>query len=829
MKSHFIGSNISTIQFTYNIDKYFPNSKRTIIGYIFPLLLCNKLLHDSHENLYNCDNTYVAHVLSVYMASYITNVFCYLMDLRRFVFEESSNYQWAELVGNASKRFIGYFCDSMGNDYTRKTFIPHQIMAEFNTYRYGMITVMTNTNYFTSWVQFMTLYYETHFQNGNLKFVDLSNGVDSMCVQLIIHLFYKYGQSLLHNSICSLVESQNNDVQPRVPLSLSSGVKRRKLMSDTYTTWSVHCWDADTLMDIEQCHLCSVVFRRNLRNSDNIILTFQNRRVYVLALTLYNIIVSYDDGKMVWDSRLISDYNVYNRVHFGNDTCNSITKKINAINKLSRLSTYHQDRLQIIAQNIKPVVQLSLSEVVNELKLKAFNSGFTKSHSISTEVKNNDKSSEIANLNIIDKNKVLTIKIASGNSLLLPFFDESRLSEKPSFVCHSNNIGMAPLNCTFSRYKTSDGRYGGDNINTYNLNISGNKLDIILATKVIEINTQKIYRRCMYSHVINNFVMRNNCSTVDIGGVLNEFAFRHRYRVSEQNILDGSCKTLKAVKNTCFPAYNTYTQLEDKDVMGIYNIPMRDRCVVDNRERSDLLFEMQLHRKNFNTSKIHGMDLQKCVVGELTNLLNCRDQSNKRVVEYNVELNNIKANIERQSTNLLCKAVNLFIELYYLLCSQGELHHKNNILTKLFVSRDMICTYGSFTYVNNYGSLYRKESIKFISTKYHIKEVNEHFAIDSDMLLEIYEQYPFDLGLLHKPIMKWKKMKLKKNSDKCKPILKFSDSRTTGILGYLLFGSRRFLQHVFKILLTKLQTRTPDECKEYLHMINIINSYMSVE
>jgi hypothetical protein len=822
MKSKFIGPNISTIHFTYNIDQYFPNSNRTILGYIFPLLLCNKLSHDSHENLYNCDNTYVVHVLSLYMASYTTNVFCYLMDLRRFVFEESSHYEWAELVGNASKQFIGYFCASMGHEYTREKFIPHQIMANINTYKCGMIAVMTNTSYFTSYVQFMILYYETHFQNGNLKFVDLSKGVDSMCVQLIIHLFYKYGQSFLHNTICSLVDNQDNGV---LPLSLSSGVKRRKLMGDTMC---IQCWDTDNFIGFENCHLCSVAFRRNLRNSENVLLSFQNRHVYVIALTLYNIILSYNGGEMVWDSRLISDYIVYNRVSFGKDKYNSIKNKINVINKLSHLSTYHQGRLQIIAQITKPV-QLSLSDFVNELKLKAVNSGLTKSHMISTEIKNNDKSSEIAYLNIIDKNKVLTVKIASGNSLLLPFFDESRLSEKPSFVRHTNSVAMSPVNCTFSRYKTSNGRYGGDNINTYNLNISGNKLDILLATKVIEINTQKIFRRSMYSHVINNFFMRNNCSTVDIGGVLNEFAFRHKYRISERNILNGSCKNLKAVRNTCFPAYNTYTQLEDKDVMGIYNIPMRDRCVVDNRGRSDLLFEMQLHRKNFNTSKLCGMDLKRCVVDELTNLLNCRDQSNKRVVEYNIKLNNIKAIIERRSTNLLCKAVNLFLEFYYLFSNPDEIPHKNNILTKLFVSRDMICTYGSFNYINNYGTLYKKESINFISSKYHISEVQEHFAIDSDMLLEIYEQYPFDLGLLHKPIMKWKKMKLKKNPDKCKPILKFSDSRTTGIMGYLLFGSKRFIQSVFKILLIRLQTRTPDDCKEYLHMINIIKSYISDE
>lgn len=814
IRTLFTGPNISSIQFIHNIDMCFPNAKKTLLVYIFPLLISNRLYHVSLDKLYQCDYNLVVGVLSLYIGCCTTNTLCYLMDLRRFVLQESSNTEWADFVGVASKQFICFFCESIITTNTSEVFIPHHIKAQVKSYASAIVSVMETINFFTSWIKIMVWKYETMFHRDS-SYMDLSTGADSDCVELILHLFHKYTQGIIESSFHNLIADSNGNGTQFI--TITSGLKRRKLMGDSF---EIQCHDGYNVISVENCSICSNVFRQSFKTNDNPLVVFCDREAYVISLCLYNLLVTNWGGKLIWDSRLIKNYNVYNRVNFGVDPCKSITQKISTINKLSRLSTYHQNRLNIFGHNSGAALHTSLESVLGKLSMDAFNMGFKKFNSVTTETTNNIKGKKTAHLNIIDKNKVITLKLVSTNSKLLPLFDEKRLSEKQGFVSHSNSVLLPPVNCTFSRYKVRNARFCNGNINTYNLNISGNKLDIILAIKVMEINTQKIYRRCMYSHTISSFLVRNNCSTVDIGGVLNEFAFRHRYRMCEQNLLNGSRERLKAIETTCFPAYNTFTQLNNTEICGDYNISMRDKLVVDTKD--NLIFEMQIHRKNLNTSKLYGMELQTCVTREMTHLLNSQDVHGRQIVEFNVELHNLKASVERRSTNLISKAVNLFIELYYLFCDKTQ-SHKQEMLKTLFVSRDMICTYGQFSYVNNYGNLFRKESLHFISSKYHLQDVIQHFAIDQNMILSLYEKYPFDLGVLHKYIMRYKNGPSNKHNN----MIHFLDSRTTGILGYIIFGSKDFIKCHFETLISHIRKKTQKDCTEYLHMLNLLCCYLN--
>ena len=695
--------------------------------------------------------------------------------------------------------------------------VPIDIEIQLRVYERGISSIIRNTNYFTCWVYNMNWKYHEEFKMKKVNYLDASMGLNSNCLQLILHLFLKYGVNVIRTSssenekilVNHLVYFESVSIEPEI-----EGIWSISCTGDIYTP---------------ECKMCERIFASHYTNSGSKSLTFANMEVYMIALTLYNVVISSRESsglQYIWDSRLHTQSVLYDSAYFAENKFKHYQMNIDAMNVLSQLSQYNLKRMNRFDNLINSQIPTwTNADKLLFCKKEAIDVGFTKRIQCRATIRNETSGiTDDINVNIIDKNKVLTLKMIVPNIRLIHFFDEQCLSEKATFVRHSNSVTVCPLNGTFSRYKVRDVAYGGGDMNTYNINISGSKLDALLMSKVIELNLQKVARRRIFPCILpNTIVVRNNCTTVDsgLGGILNEFMYRDKYKSRGGNISGNVCKNLKITKVRTFPAYNTYAHINSNEVKGSYNIPLRDRHMIQSDLNEKLVFEMQIHRRNLNTSKLYGSELCQCVLAEINKILNAKDKCGKNIVEYDVALNNIKADVERRSNNLLCKSLNLFLELCYLFSPSCRL---DQMLNNMFFSRDMICTYGEFSLVCNYGLMFRKENAHFISRKYHIPEIDRHFEIDVEMLFHIYKQMPFDLGILHKHVMEWAESSRKGN--KRKVVIKYPDNRSTGILGYMLFGSKKFLETFSNRLITRIKRKSSNEkCADYLYMLHAIKCY----
>lgn len=821
VRERFLEYRISAAQFIHNLLRSLDRDARIhehICGVVFPLLIINRISEDVKDDVCDVDPHIMARVLPLYISGFTSNVLFYFINIRQYILCENY-FGIIDYIEKSSWDLVKKYASFV--NFTPKCVVevPSEIEIQLRVYENGINSIMKNTNYFTCWLYNMNWEYYEKFKMKKLNYLDASMGLNSNCLQLILHLFLKYGVNVVRTS-----SSYGNE---KIAISHLVYFECVSIQPEIEGIWSISCTDD---MFAPECKICEAVLVSQYTNSGSNFVIFANMEVYMMALTLYNVVINSCGSSglpYIWDTRLHNQSNLYDCAYIADNdfTCHRV--KVNAINVLSQLSQYNLRRMSHFDKLINSKVpKWTREDKLLVCKQVANDVGFTKRIQCCATIRNDTNGvRDDVNVNIIDKNKVLTLKMIVPNIRLVHFFDEQCLSEKATFVRHSNSITTCPSNGTFSRYKVRDVQYGGGDMNTYNINISGSKLDALLMSKVIELNLQKIARRRIFpSTVVNTIVVRNNCTTVDsgLGGILNEFMFRDKYKSRGGNISGTFCKNLKVTKVRTFPAYNTYVHINFNEVKGSYNIPLRDRQMIESELDEKLVFEMQIHRRNLNTSKLYGSELCRCVLVEINNILNSKDKCGKNIVEYDVALNNVKADIERRSNNLLCKSVNLFLELCYLFFSSGEL---DQMLNNMFFSRDMISTYGEFSLVCNYGFIFRKENAHFVSRKYHIPEIDRQFEIDVEMLFRIYEQMPFDLGILHKHVMEW--IDSSNNGTEKKIVIKYPDNRSTGILGYMLFGSKRFLETFSNRLITRIRGKSLSECDEYIHMINSIESYKS--
>lgn len=381
--------------------------------------------------------------------------------------------------------------------------------------------------------------------------------------------------------------------------------------------------------------------------------------------------------------------------------------------------------------------------------------GFSKMMSFDFE-SNNERS----NVNVYDKNKVVTVSmLCPGLSKHIAFHEAyTELSTKTKFVVHSNVITSGPGMCTFSLYKVQDRKGSGSCMNTLNINMSGNYLNLISALQIIELHFLEINPTAIFPVMLPLMASRNNCSTVDLHGLRNAETARNKSK----------CQEMK--KTSKFPAMNMYVNFQDASCSDVvrnrkrastYGLGRpsvkRPRAYItsdENGEYSSLSWEV--HANSINTSLLSGSELQFNLQEKLKWFTSLDD------VEFDCQLHNFKAHIENKACALLPTAIWLLAEVEYI-AMQANMKLDYPSMEQLYLNREMIAAYGSFTNGTNYGRLRkRKTKASYISQKYNLQCVEDNFTVDTDLLLKLMQNDDFNLGQMRTVMNRWMQAKTQK-------------------------------------------------------------------
>ena len=323
------------------------------------------------------------------------------------------------------------------------------------------------------------------------------------------------------------------------------------------------------------------------------------------------------------------------------------------------------------------------------------------------------------NINIFDKNKVITVQIQS-KYLGTDCYGRHN-HNKNTFVKDSTSVFVPPIPVTFSRCKTLGGR------SMFNVTMTGNKnVDFLFVRKVMELSIQ---RKLLFvdrpTVVPDIFTIRNNCATIDSFhfGMLNSGHFHTGYQMSFKD-LDTSNNYKEALKINSFPALAVAAKTHD----------------------------VQLYRRTFNTTDLFGEPLVYNVSKVIDKL------ATSELIEYDVSLARYKSRVESRIGNLLSSTASVFLDLcYYKGISVDD-------ITDTFVFfRNSIVNYQKFSSFNNklIPRILRHHT-ENISLKYKIPQVARDHVVDRNRLVRLarlgvdmntYGKFltpPFN----HKPVMK---------------------------------------------------------------------------
>ena len=431
-----------------------------------------------------------------------------------------------------------------------------------------------------------------------------------------------------------------------------------------------------------------------------------------------------------------------------------------------------------------------------------------------------------------------------GNAINDMLFTEEKVQNNRRFVRHSNKICTGPGPCTFSLYRTQDNTAMGSCINTFNFHISGNYMEFCISRAVVELDIMKSNPKKLYPVTIPITTQHNTCTTVDLPGILNPQTALSRAKM----VWDATSvpiPKLGLAKTTSFPAYNVYVRYLSEDHDFPQNSmpptqpmscrsnkrPFQDvqatgesdadtqecKPPVSKRSRAYAVFDdrgivcdaqrytglqmkhmmkrsvsWEFHKNNINTSYFQG----KALATRLREVLSW--YLGQDGVEFDSKKQNFIASIEKEACALLPCSVLLLAEIEYIMRftqTAGELN-----VRELFLSRSMICTYGTFSRGNAYTPLISKSVLNYISGQYKLQPLHDRFRMNEAVLCELFKMDRVDMGQVRTQV---KRFLARKKSDMA---LCSSRSRSEGMLSSLMYGPEYFVRRVLQALPSVLKT-----------------------
>ena len=416
-----------------------------------------------------------------------------------------------------------------------------------------------------------------------------------------------------------------------------------------------------------------------------------------------------------------------------------------------------------------------------------------------------------------------------GNANTDKVFAEKIIRCNRRFVIHSNKISTGLGTCTFSIYKIQDNKGVGSCINTFNFHTSGNYLDLCISRSAVELDIMKSNPAGLYPVAIAISVPHNTCTTVDMPGILNpETALAHT-----KMHFDGTHRQmLGPTKTTRFPAHNVFVKHPDApvtltqnilpialplarskqkrtctdreqtvDSAGDKNFPPtlskrpRAYAVFDNtgivydpqkytpakmKQMSNHFVSWELHKNNINTSYFNGT-----VLKDKLQLVLCW-YLGQEGVEFNARKQNIIASLEKKAGALLPFSILFLAEMEYLMEYVQTPPQLN--MGELFISRCMICTYGSFSRGNAYLPLLTKNMLSHISTQYRFPELQSMYGMCEGVLGELVGRDEVEIGQVRSLYRNFVE-KGKSRMPLCN-----TRSRSDGLVPSLMYGSEHFVR-----------------------------------
>lgn len=459
---------------------------------------------------------------------------------------------------------------------------------------------------------------------------------------------------------------------------------------------------------------------------------------------------------------------------------------------------------------------------------------------------------------IHDINNRFNVSRLDGDALNDMLFAEEKMQSKRQFVRHSNKISTGMGTCTFSLYRTQDNTGLGSSVNTFNFHISGNYLEFCISRAAVELDLMKSNPKHMYPVTMPVSTQQNTCTTVDLPGILNpETALSHSKMVWDPT----SVPKVGPTKTTSFPAYNVYVEYSseiqefqqnrmapanssthgrtkrpfpasdepDADTQDNYRPPVSKRprayAVFDHRgivcdserythskmkQMMKRSVSWEFHKKNINTSYFHGETLENRLREVLSWYL-AQDG-----VEFDPRKQNFISSVEKEACALLPFSVLLLAEFDYIM---GNIETSAELkVHDLFVSRSMICTYGTFSRGNAYMPLISKNMLCYISTQHKVQGLHSMYSMNKAVLCELAKREGMDMGQV--------KTQIRDCLEKNKPHMTFCStrSRAQGLVTSLMYGSEyfvgKFLQAmpgVLKALKLSLKQRS-----DSMHVISVL-------
>lgn len=554
-----------------------------------------------------------------------------------------------------------------------------------------------------------------------------------------------------------------------------------------------------------------------IEKGKNILL--HSQQCYAFALGLYNLSCEMEgDGVFLWDDTLFS----HGQPLSG--------KAEDFLNQVSLLSDNVENAFKSLDVPLVRYVGSPLSS--REVMLSIKKQGFGKEVSVSVPLPTHAKT----RINAFAKNKVVTLYIVCPRLHSISCLNEAYTRKTNSqsvqksrrFVRHSNKVSTGLGPCTFSLYKTHDNKGVGSCINTLNFHTSGNLLELCISSAAVELDIMKGNPKCMYPVTLPVRAHHNTCTTVDLPGILNpETALSHTKMVWDS----GSAPAIGPTKTTRFPAYNVFVKYPDaENELQTINLPPVSAVVLPGRKqgfpqchevdvdgednykprsskkpRAYAVFDgkgivcmeerytilqmrqmmrrsvsWEMHKNNINTSYFYGDTLADRLQSVLSWYLGHSG------VEFDPRKQNFIASVEKEAHALLPFAVSILAEMEYIM--KGSPIAAQISVQDLFVSRSMICTYGSFSRGNAQVAPTSKCMLSHISKQYRLQWVDQAFRMNENVLCTLVKMEEMDMGQIRSQIKEFLKKK-KGHVGLCS-----TRNRAEGLVSSLMYGPEAFVR-----------------------------------